>query len=242
VSDYHGTSGLVRNASDWHADQRAWHQDGTADATFSPRVGLIRAIRAPSKGGDTLFACTRAIARRLLEREAAGEPLDPPPSLARLTYRRHQSSTLARDGVAIDAASGALTASHGPFPLIARDEPDDVAADAVATPLVIYNWNVESVMRPDGSQLSAEASWAYARALLEPELGAGATGVFRHTWRAGDLVLWDNWATIHTATAPCLYGDEERLMHRVRLRSARPPQPWSPVLPRTAGRAAGATD
>lgn len=117
-------------------------------------------------------------------------------------------------------ASGALTASNGPYPLIAADE---------AGPFLIYNWNLQAIVKPSGEQLSGEDSWAYARRLLQQELGSDSSGrIYRHHWQAGDLVLWDNWGTIHSATAACLYGDEERLLHRVRLRVTEAPQPWNP--------------
>merc|ERR1719221_1234414 len=70
VKNYFGTSAEVCNYSNWVPEQRAWHQDGTADTRpFQPRFGLLRAIKVPAHGGDTLFASTRHIARRLLERE-----------------------------------------------------------------------------------------------------------------------------------------------------------------------------
>ena len=99
-----------------------------------------------------------------------------------------------------------------------------------AGPFVMYNWNLEAIVRPDGSRLAPGASWDYARRLLIGELGFGATTIYRHRWRAGDLIVWDNLATIHSATARCLYPeDEERLLHRVRLRTTRPPAPYRQV-------------
>ena len=113
----------------WDPEERRWHQDGLPDAAPAPpRVGTLRAIRVPSTGGDTLFACTRHIAKALLADEArrdqqpAGSengPLDPPASLARATYRRHANKQVHRDGVSLAAASGHVTPSHGPYPLIA---------------------------------------------------------------------------------------------------------------------------
>jgi len=220
VRDYFGTAADVKNYSNWAEDQRAWHQDGTADtAPGPPRVGLLRSVRCPSRGGDTLFACTRRIAAQLLREEAEGGPastLDPPPSKSRALYRRPLEYRLSVDGVAIEQASGHLTESHGPYPLIACDD---------AGPFVIYNWNLEAVLRPDDSRLGPEASWGYGRALMGESLN-DEKQVYRHEWREGDLVLWDNWATVHSATASCLYEGEDRLLHRVRLCTIRPPRPF----------------
>ena len=48
----------------------------------------------------------------------------------------------------------------------------------------------------------------------QPEL------VLRHRWRAGDVVLWDNRATMHYAIDD--YGTVERRMRRVTIRGSRP--------------------
>jgi taurine dioxygenase len=56
---------------------------------------------------------------------------------------------------------------------------------------------------------------AEAQALVD-ELIAHATHpdrVYRHRWRVGDVVLWDNRATLHSAT-PANYKGGHRLMHR----------------------------
>ena len=53
-------------------------------------------------------------------------------------------------------------------------------------------------------------------AALALELIAHATQdarVYRHQWRIGDLVFWDNRASMHSAT-PANYAGGERLMHR----------------------------
>ena len=218
VQEYFGTTATVKDLPDWAPDQRAWHQDGTADTTYSPRFGMLHAIKAPSGGGgETLFVCSRAIARDLLQREEVGAfgAADPPPSALRARYRRHAKSKLARDGVAIESAEGAMTQSNGPFPLIARD---------AQGPLLVYNWNLECF-----EGMTPSASWQCARRLLAPALN-DETKVYEHRWTSGELLIWDNWATLHTATAPCRYGDQERLMHRVRLRSPSAPIPWRPSL------------
>ena len=257
VRGYFGVSGGVRNYSDWAPEQRAWHSDGTADtAPFPPRYGLLRAVIAPrGGGGDTLFACTRRIAARVLAREAAapapssssssaavaaaaaaapaaapaGEPaFDPPPSLARALYRRPAAMRRSLDGITLYACEGALTASHGPYPLLAGGGRGGGGGGA-GPPLLIFNNNLEAVVRPDGSRLGAAESQAYMRRLLAAELNDDRS-LYRHRWREGDLMLWDQWATLHTATAACQFGEQERLLHRVRLRGPRAPAPWRPEL------------
>ena len=45
--------------------------------------------------------------------------------------------------------------------------------------------------------------------------------VFRHKWRVGDVLIWDNRCTLHTGT---LYDDTNyfRVMHRMWVRGEKP--------------------
>ena len=38
--------------------------------------------------------------------------------------------------------------------------------------------------------------------------------VYRHSWTPGDLIIWDNHATMHSATEIEPYEDDRRLLHR----------------------------
>ena len=61
------------------------------------------------------------------------------------------------------------------------------------------------------------SAWAEGRALLD-ELQAWATQpqfVYRHHWRLGDLLIWDNTGTMHRAL-PYAF-DSGRTMHRTTL-------------------------
>lgn len=226
VSEYYGTTGVCRNYSDWAADQRAWHQDGTCDTgPVPPRIGLLRSIKATSTGGDTLFVCTKRLAQQILRREREGEMFAIPPSRAQGYYRRPESSVLSRDGVAIESVNGKwITESHGPYPLIAIDDDEENESD----PFCIYNWNLEYIESMDGHRLTTEDSWIYMRTLMADYLNDDQH-IYRHKWVVGDLVIWDQWATLHSATARSLYNGEERLLHRIRLRGTKPPIPYSTV-------------
>jgi len=65
------------------------------------------------------------------------------------------------------------------------------------------------------SRIESEAllSMLYAHS-TQPEF------VLRHRWRQGDVLLWDNRATMHYATDD--YGNKERKMRRVTIRGAKP--------------------
>lgn len=45
--------------------------------------------------------------------------------------------------------------------------------------------------------------------------------VYRHRWQLGDLIMWDNWGTVHRATGGYT-ADERRLMHRTTLKASMP--------------------
>ncbi|TDC71432.1 TauD/TfdA dioxygenase family protein [Streptomyces hainanensis] len=53
--------------------------------------------------------------------------------------------------------------------------------------------------------------------------------IIRHSWRAGDVAMWDNRATLHYANRD--YGDFRRVMHRVTLRGDIPSGPATPPTP-----------
>ena len=73
---------------------------------------------------------------------------------------------------------------------------------------------VEAIPDPKVHGVTCHLAY-FDRALID-RLLAHCTGeryVHRHSWRPGDLVIWDNRATLHRATTD--YTDEEhRLMHR----------------------------
>jgi taurine dioxygenase len=62
-----------------------------------------------------------------------------------------------------------------------------------------------------------------SRALLA-ELYAHCTKpefIYVHKWQAGDLIMWDNWSTVHRATGGYT-PDERRLLHRTTLAASMP--------------------
>ena len=62
--------------------------------------------------------------------------------------------------------------------------------------------------------MEKEASQAFVDRLLDRTIGPDIT--YRHAWRPGDLILWDNRGVMHRAHAD--YDLEDgRVMHRVLL-------------------------
>ena len=38
--------------------------------------------------------------------------------------------------------------------------------------------------------------------------------VYRHEWKPGDILIWDNHAVLHSGTPTACYESDRRLMHR----------------------------
>ena len=55
--------------------------------------------------------------------------------------------------------------------------------------------------------------------------GAAAGGTYRHRWQAGDVVITDNYAAMHTAAPGTNFNDEPRLIQRVCVPGGYLPQP-----------------
>ena len=61
-----------------------------------------------------------------------------------------------------------------------------------------------------------------SEALLD-ELWAHATQekfVWRHDWKAGDLIVWDNWCTLHHRNP--FDDSQSRIMHRTQIKGVKP--------------------
>jgi len=189
---------LNRNMKEWHAD-----------STFMPEPSLGSLMYCkvtPSVGGDTLFASTRAAYETL--------PLEP-----KRTIQGREvviSYTYFHDEVL-------LPITPGMTPL--TDEEKARVPD-VTHPLVRRH--------PDSGERSILVSSTSVREIsglgadetrdLVAELCAHITrpgAVYRHEWRVGDLVIWDNRCTMHTATVYD-FDNEPRLMHRTTIAGDRP--------------------
>jgi taurine dioxygenase len=169
-----------------------WHADGTWQ-TMPSKASLLYALEVPPVGGDTMFTSL---------------------------YRAYDtlSDTMRRllDGLeALHSASNAATTSYG------REfagKTDVLAAQSAVHPLVIthpesgrralfvnrgYTTRIVGLSQPESDAL---LGFLFAHATA-PEI------VYRHRWRPGDLVVWDNRCTAHYAIADYkAVGD--RYLHR----------------------------
>lgn len=170
----------------------SWHTDATYEPRL-PRLAMLHALEVPRMGGGTLFADMRA----------AYDGLDP----------------------AMQARLGALTGLHrfnaGPAGRL------DIYAAEVGRKS-FEDQRHPAVLRHPGSGrpiLFVNPSHAHGFVDVEPHEGWSLVEalarhavderfVYHHHWRVGDLLIWDELATIHRGA-----GDFDTNQRRVMLRS-----------------------
>lgn len=174
---------------------RTWHTDMSWSAR-PPRGSLLYAIKIPRRDGqplgDTLFASARAAYDSLPE--AMKKRLDGLKAVHQLSARKR----------IIDERSR---------PKNIKAEPDVVHPVARTHPntgrksIYVNVGECKGIVgMPDDEALPLIAE--LEAVVLQPEF------IYRHKWREGDLVIWDNCACQHLAIQD--YGlDEHRVMHRV---------------------------
>jgi taurine dioxygenase len=168
---------------------RAWHTDHTNHAR-PPKFTMLYAVKLPSKGGDTSFANMQAAFAALpAEDQARLSPM--------ITVNVIEQDTGAVD----ETARASLTAAPQRHPLI-RTHPDTGKKAIYVHP--------GKTQRIEG--MEPEDTKTFVRDLLERAITPDVT--YRHTWQPGDLVIWDNRATLHVAHRD-YDADEGRIMHRV---------------------------
>jgi taurine dioxygenase len=192
VGDNGQTVGLDEgDVVEWHSDL-FWHQ--------TPSVGsLLHAIAVPPHGGDTLFASMYAAYERLeprLRDKLLGRTAVR--SLHQLTERERERNP-SKPPLTPEQQELAPPVSHP----VVRIHPITRRRSLFLSEMAIHSI----------AGMSAEASDE-----LVNELIAEATRpecIYRHRWRKGDLIIWDNRCTIHTRTpSDARYP---RILHRTTL-------------------------
>jgi taurine dioxygenase len=183
--------------TDWYGVKRAtdWHTDSTYEAAL-PLLAMLHALEVPAEKGGTVFADMRAaydalpetMKERLLQLVGLHGRTDGP--AGRRLY------TLAEDERMTD-----------------RDYPEQQRPAVIAHPVTGRPILFVNPMHTHGfAGMARDAAWP----LIE-ELAAHATQdrfVYYHSWRVGDLVMWDERATMHRGAGD--YRPQER---RIMLRT-----------------------
>lgn len=188
--------GIADGGSYWHSDLA--FQEQPAKAT------ILNALEIPPEGGDTLF----------VDMEAAYEALSPEWKQrldglrAVHRYRRKQNMDGQSTRVELNEAQKAQTPDVV-HPLI-RTNPDTGRKSIFAH----KGMTAEIVGMP------AEESNAVLEYLFEHTIRPDFRYDFR--WSPGDVVMWDNRSTMHSATTRDLPAGQHRTLYRTTVRGERP--------------------
>jgi taurine dioxygenase len=184
-----------------HNDGVGWHTDYSYKAE-PVMCTMLYAVEVPPEGSDTLLAdCCAAWDALPPDRKAALEGLKLHHSYAHFMRNR---------GWGAMELSPELAAENPDVihPLIRTHPADGRKALWVSTGTVD---EVIGLPGPEGLALIDElVAWVTQEQF-----------VYRHKWRVGDVLMWDNRCTLHTGT---LYDDTkyDRLMHRLWVKGDRP--------------------
>jgi taurine dioxygenase len=156
-----------------------WHIDHT-NALRPPKAIMLYAIELPDNGGDTLFS-NLALAyeglptdmRRLVDSLIALHPFKTPDN-----KRRRGQYFGARTEAAIETVTHPLVCTH---PITGRRA------------LYLNPARIRGIVGMPGVEAMNLLEDLRYRAIQPPF-------VFRHRWRPGDLVIWDNLSLMHRAT------------------------------------------
>jgi taurine dioxygenase len=190
VPSIEGYPGLMR-IYDPNPVTQTWHADTTHSAT-PPALTLLLARTLPAVGGDTMFSNGYAVF----------ESLSPGLQATLLTLRAVHKGTELAASAGLDTES--VTTTHP----VVRVHPE------TGRRAIFVNGNYVSHI--DGWTVEESEpllTYLYAQ-FARPEM------TYRHRWRDGDLLIWDNRCTQHAVVADT--GGAERVLHRVTIAGDRP--------------------
>lgn len=185
-----------------------WHTDSAYRAI--PSLGaVLRALAVPDEGGETLFANLFRAWEEMpdaLRRRVEGR-------VGRFSYERIRDFANPGHRKLTEAERSRVPPVM--HPLVRRHPERDGRLSLYVSPL-----NMEGIVgMPDVQAF-----------VLIDELTAWATQerfVYRHSWQAGDMLMWDNRCTMHQVM-PYDRRSQRRVMHRTALAGS------EPVIPATA--------
>ena len=197
--DYPGLSWLTNVAEDGTVDHfgvtraTTWHSDGSYTQA-PPVLGILYALEVPAEGGGTLFA----------DMCHAYDQLD------------------AETRKTVDRLTGLHRHGAGPggemYDDVLDDDQEEGFKDAVHPVVTTHPRSgrkllyVNSTHTRKFAELDRDQSVALVEDLVAQATASGK--VYEHCWQVGDLLMWDQRATIHRGAGD--YAPEER---RVKLRA-----------------------
>lgn len=191
--------GLVDGGDYWHSDSS--HRELPSMAT------ILFAVRNPSSGGDTEFAdmvaAYEALSDSLKQRIAHLNGIH---AVSKLRNKRVQVSPRRVDGQNFYEKQKSIPDQIWP---LVRTHPVTGQKGLYLSPR--FTIGIQGM----AEQESDEILDMLFRHQIRPEF------VYRHKWRDGDLVMWDNRCVIHRATGGFTFPDI-RTMHRTVVAGDRP--------------------
>lgn len=176
--------------------EEEWH----ADNSFKPaltRATLLYSVIAPQRGGETRLAdSTRAYADLPTQLKEEIDPLRAVHSIRQLAALQGE----ANDGASSAAAGHFAREPEVEHPLVLVHPLTGARSLLVGTMVVK---EIRGLAPERGADLLAQL---LQRATAEQY-------VYRHRWTEGDVLVWDNLATLHTAS-PCDSSRHQRLLYR----------------------------
>ena len=175
-------------------DDLEWH----TDQTYLPRPALgslLYAVDVPAEGGDTYFADCAAAYDRLPDATRA--------RIRGLKAVHDHNRVTAQYGVKVNAFQAKRSPRVESHPIV-RTHPITLRKSLYLASTVVTH--IEGLPEAESDAVLAEL---YA-AMTAPDL------VYRHRWRPGDAVLWDNARVIHRRDS--FPADTIRFMRRTTIR------------------------
>ena len=186
---------VVSNVGRTTPPRSVFHSD-TSYVAEPPAFSALRAVTVPAEGGQTWFSD---------QYRAAG-------SLPPRMRERLEGATVLHGVTGLTEEQLAGSQSHARHPILRRHPVSQRVALFLSTPERLSA--IETADGPMDPVESAElVAWLY-------EHSTRAAGLYRHAWRPGDIVMWDNRCTLHKADHSGVVGD--RVMHRGMVAGERP--------------------
>ena len=174
-----------------------WHTDGTS-ACHVDAATFLYAVEVPKVGGDTLL-CSTATAYENIP-ETLKDQLSDLEMLC--SFHAHNDPLLEADP---DSHIPLTKEERRALPPVWHKI---VQVHPVTGRTVLYmNFNP---IEFNSVSLSMGEEW------LQEALAVATQEqyVYRHEWKPGDLLIWDNHAVLHSGTPTACYKSDRRLMHR----------------------------
>jgi len=175
-----------------------WHSDGTG-AVLPPNVTMLYAVEAPAHGGDTLFATATASYQSLPEETK--RQLDGLKVVNSFDHHNDKASSFS--GANFDPREDALRMRN-------PDKIEELVQRHPATGephLLVTHQMVKEVFG-----MGSDDGLSFVMGLVDHI--TQDRYVYQHHWEVGDLIVFDNRSTMHSATAYD-YPDERRLMYQI---------------------------